>query len=70
MPQEIRFLTRNFGKFREFQALIDSTKYTLIKDDTEIHELQTEDMKVLIRDKILKAFEIIRRPLIVDHTGL
>jgi XTP/dITP diphosphohydrolase len=70
MPQEIRFLTRNPGKFRELEALIDSGKYRLIRDDTEINELQTENMEVLIRDKILKAFEIIRRPLIVDHTGL
>jgi XTP/dITP diphosphohydrolase len=27
-------------------------------------------MDVLLRDKLLKAFQVIRRPLIVDHTGL
>src|SRR6266508_4327091 len=70
MPKELRFLTRNIGKFQELQALTDATKYTLINDDTEINELQTENMELLIRDKILKAFGIIRRPLIVDHTGL
>jgi XTP/dITP diphosphohydrolase len=70
MPEEIRFLTRNPGKFRELHELIDPAKYTLVKDETEINELQTEDMGILIRDKILRAFDIIRRPLIVDHTGL
>jgi XTP/dITP diphosphohydrolase len=70
MPEEIRFLTTNSGKFRELSALIDSAKYTLVSDETKINELQTENIEVLIRDKVLKAFEIVRRPLIVDHTGL
>jgi XTP/dITP diphosphohydrolase len=67
---ELRFLTRNPGKFRELSELIDSSKYKLLQDSTEINELQTEDMDALIRDKILKAFEKVRRPLVVDHTGL
>jgi XTP/dITP diphosphohydrolase len=70
MPEEIRFLTRNPGKFRELHALINAKKYTLIKDETEVNELQTQDISMLIRNKILIAFEKIRRPLIVDHTGL
>ena len=70
MPVELRFLTKNPGKYRELGELIDSSKYNLLQDDTEINELQTEDMSSLVNDKILKAFEKIRRPLIVDHTGL
>lgn len=70
MNTELRFMTKNADKFRELQELIDPSKYTLIEDRTEINELQTENMDVLVRDKVLKAFEIIRRPLIVDHTGL
>lgn len=67
---DIRFLTRNPGEFRELEQLVDPAEHTLIRDTTEINELQTEDMDALIRDKLLKAFQIIRRPLIVDHTGL
>lgn len=70
MVTELRFLTKNDGKFRELNALIDPSKYLLVPDKTEINELQTEKMDILIRDKVLRAFEIIRRPLIVDHTGL
>jgi XTP/dITP diphosphohydrolase len=66
----LRFLTRNEGKFRELSELIDSSKYELLQDSSEINELQTEDMNLLVRDKVLKAFDKIRRPLIVDHTGL
>lgn len=70
MTEQIRFLTKNPGKFRELEQLLDRKKFRLIRDRTEIHELQTEDMDALVRDKILRAFERIRHPLIVDHTGL
>lgn len=67
---ELRFLTKNDGKFRELSELIDPSKHKLVQDKTEIHELQIESMSVLVRDKVLKAFERIRRPLVVDHTSL
>lgn len=70
MTFELRFLTRNEGKFLELEALISPSKYVLISDTTEINEIQTDKTDVLIRDKTLRAFNIIRRPLIVDHTGL
>jgi XTP/dITP diphosphohydrolase len=70
MTEQIRFLTKNPGKFRELEQLLDPAEYTLMRDSTDIHELQTEDMEALVRDKVLKAFKLIRHPLIVDHTGL
>lgn len=70
MKSELRFLTRNDGKLRELRSMIAATDYTLVSDATEIHELQTEDTERLIRDKVIRAFDIVRRPLIVDHTGL
>lgn len=69
MTDRIRFLTKNTGKFKELEELL-APKYKLVRDATELHELQTEDMDALIRDKVLKAFKIVRRPLIVDHTAL
>jgi XTP/dITP diphosphohydrolase len=70
MTKQIRFLTKNPGKFRELEQLLDPAEYVLIRDSTDIHELQTEDMDVLMRDKVLRAFKLIRHPLLVDHTGL
>jgi len=35
-----------------------------------IEELQTEDPRLLVRDKALKAFEYLGEPLFVEHTGL
>lgn len=36
----------------------------------KIEELQTEDVDRLVRDKLIKAFDAIGRPLFVEHTGL
>jgi len=36
----------------------------------KIEEIQTEDVQRLVRDKVLKAFERIGRPVFVEHTGL
>lgn len=36
----------------------------------KIEELQTTDTKALVRDKLLKAYRLIGRPLFVEHTGL
>jgi XTP/dITP diphosphohydrolase len=69
MTQQIRFLSVNPGKYNELGLLLGPA-YSLIQDVREIHELQMEDMDVLVRDKILKAFAMVRRPVIVDHTGL
>ncbi|MEL6369166.1 MAG: non-canonical purine NTP pyrophosphatase [Pseudomonadota bacterium] len=69
MTKTIRFITKNDGKFAELKALLPA-EFELVRDSTEIHELQTEDMKALVQDKILKAFQLVRQPLIVDHTGL
>ena len=35
-----------------------------------IHELQIQDAEKLATDKALKAFERLRQPLFVEHTGL
>ncbi len=38
--------------------------------DLKITEIQTDDIQSLARDKALKAFDQIGRPLFVEHTGL
>jgi XTP/dITP diphosphohydrolase len=36
----------------------------------KIHEIQTEDIQDIVRDKVLKAFNAIGRPVFIEHTGL
>jgi XTP/dITP diphosphohydrolase len=70
MTVELRILTKNEHKAREFSDLFAQTKYQIIPDATKIDEIQTEDMRALVKDKVIKAFTKIGRPIFVDHTGL
>lgn len=70
MSADLRFVTKNDGKFRELKALLSTGKINLIRDGTPINEIQTEDIDLLVRSKVLEAYKQIRRPLIIDHTGL
>lgn len=67
---DIRFLTKNSHKAAEFSALFEGTRFNIIPDPTPISEIQTEDMEELVTDKVIKAFDKIRHPVFVDHTGL
>lgn len=66
----LRFLSHNPDKVAEVQEILSSLDIEVVALDAEIHEIQTKDTSRLVRDKVLKAFDICRRPLIVEHTGL
>ena len=67
---ELRFISGNQNKIREAEEILTPIGITVISVNKKIEELQTTDTKKLVRDKTLKAFEIIGRPLFVEHTGL
>jgi XTP/dITP diphosphohydrolase len=70
MIPQICFVTRNDFKAEEFDALFSEAKVNLVRYRNVIHEIQTDDMEAIIRDKVKKAFALFRRPVIVDHSGL
>ena len=39
-------------------------------DPVKIEELRTEDLRLLVSDKLLRAFKMIGKPVFVEHTGL
>ena len=67
---KIRFLTKNDHKAAEVNAILRETGFEVIAAKHVINEIQTEDVNLLVRDKVLKAFEIVGRPVFVEHTGL
>lgn len=67
---EIRFLSSNIHKIREVESILEPVGVRVIASPTKIEEIQTEDVHRLVRDKVLKAFERIGRPVFVEHTGL
>lgn len=67
---DIRFLSSNVHKIREIEAILGPADVRIVPAPMKIEELQTEDVHRLVRDKVLKAFERIGRPVFVEHTGL
>lgn len=67
---KIRFLSGNSHKIAEVQRILGPVGVDIVPVSKKIEELQTEDVERLVRDKLIKAFEAIGRPLFVEHTGL
>lgn len=70
MPMDIRFVSGNEHKIAEAAAILEASGITVKASSIKIEELQTADTQRLVRDKLLKAFEKLGRPLFVEHTGL
>jgi XTP/dITP diphosphohydrolase len=68
--KEIRFLSNNEYKIDEFRKILKNYGIKVIPINLKIKELQTLDMTEIVKDKLLKAFQIIGKPVIVEQTGL
>jgi XTP/dITP diphosphohydrolase len=67
---DIRFVTSNPHKIEEAQSILSRSGVRVVSLSKKLEELQTEDTIALVKDKTLKAFEVVGRPLFVEHTGL
>ncbi|RZL03819.1 MAG: non-canonical purine NTP pyrophosphatase [Rubrivivax sp.] len=67
---KIRFMSGNPHKIAEVQRILAPVGVEIIAVPQKIQELQTEDVHALVKDKLIKAFGSIGRPLFVEHTGL
>jgi XTP/dITP diphosphohydrolase len=67
---EVRFVSRNTYKLAEAKKILQQVDVHVVPSELEIEELQTTDTEKLVRDKLLKAYQKIGRPLFVEHTGL
>lgn len=67
---KIRFMSSNLHKIDEVQRILAPAGVDIIAVAQKIQELQTEDVHALVKDKLVKAFGAIGRPLFVEHTGL
>lgn len=67
---EIRFVTKNPHKAKEVETILGDIGVSIVHAPLKIHEIQTEDIQDIVRDKVLKAFNRIGRPVFIEHTGL
>jgi XTP/dITP diphosphohydrolase len=63
-------MSSNEHKIAEVRRILDPEGIQIIAVSQKIQELQTEDVHALVKDKLIKAFGSIGRPLFVEHTGL
>lgn len=67
---DIRFVSQNKFKLTEASEILAAANVKVIPLIIKVEEIQTEDTIRLVRDKTLKAFCQVGRPLFVEHTGL
>ncbi len=66
----IRFVSRNQHKLREASEILALANVKVRPLEVTIEELQTENTERLVKDKAMRAFKQVGRPLFVEHTGL
>lgn len=67
---QIRFLSRNTHKIDEARKILGPLGAHVIPISVAIDEIQTRDVKAIVRDKVLRAFERIGHRLFVEQTCL
>lgn len=68
--KQIRFLSNNACKTKEVSEILKTLDVDVIPIARKIEELQTDNVNHLVKEKALKAFKMIGRPLFVEHNGL
>ncbi|MGQ0475453.1 MULTISPECIES: non-canonical purine NTP pyrophosphatase [unclassified Acinetobacter] len=68
---DIYIVSRNPHKQTELRKYLESLAEVSVKEYAkEINEIQTLNVEELIKDKLIKAFQFVKSPVIVEHTGL
>lgn len=66
----IRFLSKNKHKIDEAKSILAPLSVEVIPITVPINELQIDDVEVIVRDKVLRAYDQIGHRLFVEQTCL
>ncbi len=66
----VRFLSRNEHKIAEASTILKSVGVELIPVHLPIDELQSDDVRSIVRNKTLRAFHRLGHPVFVEQTCL
>ena len=67
---DIYFLSSNKYKIEEVKNILEGGKINIIPYKMSIKEIQSKDIEEIVIDKAVKAFKVLRRPVLVEQTGL
>lgn len=70
--KKIYFLSSKENKFEEVKEILEQLldKVEIIHAKKKIDEIQNKDIELIVKDKLIKAFNKIKYPVIVEQTGL
>ena len=66
----LRFLSSNGHKVAEVRTILSPAGIEVVPVERKLDEIQTHDIEQLVRDKCIRAFRLIGRPVFVEHTAL
>lgn len=66
--KEVYFVTGNKGKWQELQAMFPD-EINLLAHDLDLPEIQSMDPEEIVRDKLERAFAVLKKPVIVDDVS-
>jgi len=64
---KLYFVTSNDNKLREAEQILEKK---IEKIDLDIDEIQTVDVEEVVKDKAHKAYDVVKKPVFVEDTGL
>lgn len=70
MAYPVLFVSQNPFKYEELAPLFQASDIEVIYIKKAIKEIQSDDLKEIIKQKTLSAFQEFGRPVLVEHTGL
>lgn len=65
--KDIIFVTSSQNKINEFERILG---FKINHQDLDIDELQSLDYEKIIKDKVQKAHQIIKKPVVVEDSGM
>ncbi len=68
--KEVIFLSRNEHKISEATTILKKFDIQVVPSNAIINEIQTNIIEDLVREKTLKAFQILKNKVFVEHTLL
>ena len=66
----LRFLSSNGRKVEEVRDILTPLGIEVVPVARKLDEIQTQDVQQLVRDKCIRAFRLIGRPVFVELTAL
>lgn len=72
MNKKIYYVTNNAGKFEEVSDFFDKIApiFHIEQYAIDIDEIQSLDQTIVVLDKVKKAFNVVKQPLLLDDGGL